>query len=93
MRKQQNQTEELTRGVGRVRMLVAAMIAGLLLNPPLLEIFSVDPLARLLGWPLVLFYINMIWILLIIMIFMPKIGSWVKGATLVVQRLLGKRSA
>jgi hypothetical protein len=93
MTNKQKQVKERVSGTGRTKMLVAAMLGGLLLNPPLLEIFSVDPMARLFGWPLILFYINTIWILLIAMVLMPKIGSWVKMAASAVQRLLGRRSA
>ncbi|TVO77000.1 hypothetical protein [Sedimenticola selenatireducens] len=93
MTKKQKQVKERVPGAGRAKMLVAAMLGGLLLNPPLLEISSVDPMARLFGWPLILFYINAIWILLIIMVLMPKIGLWVKMAAATVKRLLGRGSA
>lgn len=62
-----------TKGSGRARMLVAALIGAMLLNPPILEIFSGVPAMRPFGWPLVLFYINLIWLLLILLVVFPKL--------------------
>lgn len=92
MKKQQEPGELSARGTGRARMLVAAILGALLLNPPLLEIFSVDPSARLFGWPLILFYINLTWILLIVMVFLPRLAVLFKPLGSAAQRLLGNRS-
>jgi|GEM_PF-2881244 len=60
------------KGSGRARMLVAALIGVLMLNPPILEIFSGVTAMGPLGWPLVVFYINLIWLLLILLVVYPK---------------------
>ncbi len=61
------------KGRGRARLLVTALIGALLLNPPILEIFSSVTAFRPFGWPLVIFYINLIWLLLIILVVFPKL--------------------
>lgn len=61
------------RGRGRARLLVTALIGALLLNPPILEIFSSGTVFRPFGWPLVILYINLIWLLLIILVVLPKL--------------------
>lgn len=61
-----------TKGSGRARMLVAALIGTLMLNPPILEIFSSATATGPLGWPLVIFYVNLIWLLLILLVVYPK---------------------
>ncbi|MCW8891277.1 MAG: hypothetical protein OQL20_11525 [Sedimenticola sp.] len=58
-------------------MLVAAMLGALLLNPPVLEIFSTDPSVRVLGSSLILFYINLVWGLLILMVVLPKLTQFI----------------
>lgn len=73
MEKGQQQTGRTSKGLGRTRMLVAAVLGALLLNPPLLEIFSVDPSVRVMGSSLLLFYINLVWGLLILMVVLPKL--------------------
>lgn len=59
------------KGVGRVRMLVAALIGALMLNPPVLEIFSGATASRPFGWPLIVFYINIVWLLLLLLVVFP----------------------
>ncbi|MCW8945540.1 MAG: hypothetical protein OQL27_12265 [Sedimenticola sp.] len=78
MEKEQEQTKRKMPGIGRARMLVAALLGALLLNPPVLEIFSADPSVRLFGSSLILFYINMIWGLLILMVVLPRLGLVIK---------------
>lgn len=73
MAKERNGFGLIAKGSGRARMLVAAMLGALMLNPPILEVFSVDPSARVLGWPLVLLYINAIWSLLILLVVFPTL--------------------
>jgi hypothetical protein len=54
-------------------MLVAALIGAMMLNPPLLEIFSGATGSRPFGWPLIILYINLIWLLLIVLVVYPKV--------------------
>lgn len=54
-------------------MLVAALIGALMLNPPILEIFAGAATTGPFGWPVVVFYINLIWLLLILLVVSPKI--------------------
>lgn len=68
------------KGRGRARMLVAALIGALMLNPPILEIFSGATAMRPLGWPLVIIYINLVWLLLILLVVYPKIWRLLEGA-------------
>lgn len=68
------------KGSGRARMLVAALIGALMLNPPILEIFSGVAAIRPLGWPLVIFYINLTWLLLILLVVYPKVWRLLRHA-------------
>ncbi|AKH20964.1 hypothetical protein [Sedimenticola thiotaurini] len=66
------QHKTTAKGRGRARLLVAALIGALLLNPPVLEIFSRITTFRPFGWPLVMIYINLVWLLLILLVLFPK---------------------
>jgi hypothetical protein len=68
------------KGGGRARMLVAALIGAMLLNPPLLEIFSTATGSRPFGWPLIILYINLIWLLLIVLVVYPKVWRLLREA-------------
>ncbi len=74
------QVKITARGSGRARMLVAALIGALLLNPPLLEIFSGAAGVRPFGWPLIIFYINLIWLSLILLVVYPRVWRLLRYA-------------
>lgn len=78
MAEKRNRVGLSAKSTGRARMLVAAMLGALMLNPPILEIFASDPALRLLGWPLVMLYIGFIWLLLILLVVWPR--RWRPGA-------------
>ncbi|WP_428622697.1 hypothetical protein [Sedimenticola sp.] len=69
-----------SKGIGRTRMLVAALIGALMLNPPLMEIFSKITDIRPFGWPMIIFYINLIWLLLIVLVVYPKVWRRIRFA-------------
>ncbi|MCW8908599.1 MAG: hypothetical protein OQL28_15245 [Sedimenticola sp.] len=73
MAAERNQAGLSAKGAGRARMLVAAMLGALMLNPPILEIFATDPARRLLGWPLVIIYVAAVWLLLILLVVWPRL--------------------
>jgi len=73
MAAERNRVGWSAKGAGRARMLVAALLGALMLNPPILEIFSSDPSRRLLGWPLVILYVIAVWLLLIILVVWPRL--------------------
>lgn len=73
MAAERNQVRFSVKGAGRARMLVAAILGALMLNPPILEIFARYPAQRFLGWPPVVFYIGIIWLLLILLAVWPRV--------------------
>lgn len=73
MTAERNRVGLSAKGAGRSRMLVAAMLGALMLNPPILEIFTGDPSQRLLGWPLVIVYVLAVWLLLIVLVVWPRL--------------------
>lgn len=73
MAAERNRVGWSAKGAGRARMLVAALLGALMLNPPILEIFTADPSQRLLGWPLVIVYLVGVWLILILLVVWPRL--------------------
>ncbi len=71
-----NQNNESTstqkKSNGRTKMLLVTALGALLLNPPLLEIFSSQRGASFLGWPLHVIYLYCVWTLLVVLAAWPR---------------------
>jgi len=52
-------------------MLVLAILGALLLNPPLLEVFTADGNSVFFGWPLHVIYLYLVWVALILLAAWP----------------------
>ena len=64
------------RGQGRIRTLVATLFGLILLNPPMLEIFSSNRESTLFGWPVLLVYIFVVWMCLILLVVWPRSSKY-----------------
>jgi hypothetical protein len=53
-------------------MLVATLFGWILLNPPILEIFSGYRESTLFGWPVLLVYLFVVWLCLIMLAVWPR---------------------